>query len=178
MSKSAAPILIQVDTQEARSGIPDLLAQIDQVHIAIARLAVGDYQVGGQPLRLIERKSASDFLASIQDQRLFLQTTAMLAAGVQPILLLEGDPLRETAHSAMQPAAIRGALTYLAGVQGIAILPSSDPAESARLIASLAKQLQGSVAKPTLFPQRKATTLPDQQLNVVLALPGIGKAIA
>jgi ERCC4-type nuclease len=35
-------ILIQVDTREARSGIPDLLKQIDHVQVEITRLALGD----------------------------------------------------------------------------------------------------------------------------------------
>ena len=42
-----APIHIRIDMQEQRSGIPALLATLPQVHIEVAPLHVGDYDVGG-----------------------------------------------------------------------------------------------------------------------------------
>jgi ERCC4-type nuclease len=46
-----APIHIRIDTQEQRSGIPDLLAAMPQVHIEVIPLRMGDYDVGGDPRR-------------------------------------------------------------------------------------------------------------------------------
>ena len=45
------PIHIRIDTQEQRSGIPDLLASMPQVHVELTPLRMGDYDVGGDPSR-------------------------------------------------------------------------------------------------------------------------------
>ena len=88
-----APIHIRIDTQEQRSGIPALLAAMPQVHIEVTPLHMGDYDVGGNPRRVFERKTGSDFLNSLAQGRLFAQLIALLKNRFAPILLLEGDPL-------------------------------------------------------------------------------------
>jgi ERCC4-type nuclease len=50
-----APIHIRIDTQEQRSGIPDLLAAMPQVHIEVIPLRMGDYDVGGDPRRVLQQ---------------------------------------------------------------------------------------------------------------------------
>ena len=104
-----APIHIRIDTQEQRSGIPALLAAMPQVHIEVIPLRMGDYDVGGDPRRVFERKTGSDFLSSLAQGRLFAQLTALRKSRFAPILLLEGDPLR-AGHSQMRSESIRGAL--------------------------------------------------------------------
>ena len=86
------PIHIRIDTQEQRSGIPDLLAAMPQVHVELTPLRMGDYVVGGDPCRIFERKTGSDFLCSLAQGRLFPQLAALLKSRFAPILLLEGDP--------------------------------------------------------------------------------------
>jgi hypothetical protein len=102
-----APIQIRIDTQEQRSGIPDLLATMPQVHIEVMPLRMGDYDVGGDPCRVFERKTGSDFLSSLAQGRLFAQLTALRKSRFAPILLLEGDQLRVD-RSEMRPESIRG----------------------------------------------------------------------
>src|SRR5262245_27563189 len=116
-----APIHIRIDTQEQRSGIPDLLAAMPQVHLEVTLLHLGDYDVGGDPRRVFERKTGSDFLSSLTQGRLFAQLTALLESSFAPILLLEGDPLR-VSHSQMRPESIRGALTYITTILHVPIL--------------------------------------------------------
>ena len=84
-----APVHIRIDTQEQRSGIPALLAAMPQVHIEVIPLRMGDYDVGGDPRRVFERKTGSDFLSSLAQGRLFPQLTALRKSGFAPILLLE-----------------------------------------------------------------------------------------
>jgi len=103
------PIHIRIDTQEQRSGIPDLLASMPQVHVELTPLRMGDHDVGGNPCRIFERKTGSDFLCSLAQGRLFPQFAALLKSRFAPILLLEGDPLG-VSHSQMRPASIRGAV--------------------------------------------------------------------
>jgi ERCC4-type nuclease len=176
------PIHIRIDTQEQRSGIPDLLAVMPQVHIEVTPLLMGDYDIGGGPCRVLERKTGSDFLISLAQGRLFPQLTALQKSRLAPILLLEGDPLR-VSHSLMHPASIRGALTYITAILRVPILPSSGPAESAHLVYAAARQCQvGQTAhRPaTLGPargRRRASQF-EQQMQIVLSLPGIGPITA
>src|SRR5713226_7650209 len=142
-----APIHIRIDTQEQRSGIPDLLAAMPQVHIEVTPLRMGDYDVGGDPRRVFERKTGSDFLSSLAQGRLFAQLTALRKSRFAPILLLEGDPLR-VGHSQMRPESIRGALTYITAILRVPILPSRGPSESAHLVYAAAKQCQVGHASP------------------------------
>ncbi len=112
-----------------------------QVHIEVAPLRVGVYDVGGNPRRVFERKTGSDFLGSLAQGRLFAQLTALRKSRFAPVLLLEGDPLR-VSHSQMRPESIRGALTYITAILRVPILPSSGPAESAHLVYAAARQCQ------------------------------------
>ena len=177
-----APIYIRIDTQEQRSGIPDLLAAMPQVHIEVTPLLMGDYDIGGDPCRVFERKTGSDFLISLAQGRLFPQLAALQKSRFAPILLLEGDPLR-VSHSQMRPESIRGALTYITAILRVPILPSSGPAESAHLVYAAARQCQvGQTAHSpgALGPAggRRRATQSEQQLQIVLSLPGIGPITA
>jgi ERCC4-type nuclease len=178
------PIPIRIDTQEQRSGIPALLATMPQVHVEMIPLQMGDYDVGGDPCRIFERKTGSDFLCSLAQGRLFPQLAALLKSRFSPILLLEGDPLL-VSHSQMRPESIRGALAYIAATLRVPILPSSGPAESAHLIYAVAKRCQigkvhGRVGQAPHGPPagRRRATQSEQQLHILLSLPGIGPATA
>jgi ERCC4-type nuclease len=181
-SSPPEPIHIRIDSQEQRSGIPDLLAAMPQVHIEVIPLHMGDYDIGGDPCRVIERKTGSDFLCSLEQGRLFPQLATLRKNGFAPILLLEGDPLC-AGHSQMRPASIRGALTYIAAILRVPILPTSEPAESAHLIYAAARQCQArQMAQSPLThgpaAGRHRTTPSEQQMQIVLALPGIGPVTA
>jgi len=155
-----AQIHIRIDTQEQRSGIPDLLAAMPQVHVELTPLRMGDYVVGGDPCRIFERKTGSDFLCSLAQGRLFPQLAALLKSRFAPILLLEGDPL-SVSHSQMRPESIRGALAYIAAVMRVPILPSNGPADSAHLVYAVAKRCQvgkgqGESSRQLTVPRRDA----------------------
>jgi ERCC4-type nuclease len=178
------PIHIRIDTQEQRSGIPDLLATMPQIHVEVIPLQMGDYDVGDDPCRIIERKTGSDFLISLEQGRLFPQLTALLKSRFAPILLLEGDPLG-VSHSQMRPASIRGALAYIAANLRVPILSSSGPEDSAHLIYAVAKRCQvgkvhGRVEQAAHGPAagRRRATQSEQQLQILLSLPGIGPVTA
>jgi ERCC4-type nuclease len=172
-----APIHIRIDTQEQRSGIPALLAAMPQVHIEVIPLRIGDYDVGGDPRRVFERKTGSDFLSSLAQGRLFAQLTALLKSRFAPILLLEGDPLR-VSYSQMSPESIRGALTYITATLRVPILPSNGPSDSARLVYAAAKQCQIGHATHGPAAGRRRASLSEQQMQIVLSLPGVGMATA
>jgi ERCC4-type nuclease len=177
-------IHIRIDTQEQRSGIPGLLASMPQVHVEVAPLRMGDYDVGGDPCRIFERKTGSDFLCSLAQGRLFPQLAVLRKSRCAPILLLEGDPLL-VSHSQMHPESIRGALAYIAAILRVPILPSSGPADSAHLVYAVAKRCQagkvhGRVEQVAHGPPagRRRATQSEQQMHIMLSLPGIGPVTA
>ena len=174
-----AAVQIHIDTQEQRSGIPAILAAMPQVHIEVAPLRVGDYDVGGDPRRVFERKTGSDFLCSLAQGRLFAQLTALRKSRCVPILLLEGDPLR-VSHSQMRPESIRGALTYISVILQVPILPSRGPSEFAHLVYAAAKQCQTQIGHAARGPVRgrRGASLSERQMQIVLSLPGIGPVTA
>ncbi len=172
-----APIHIRIDTQEQRSGIPDLLAAMPQIQLEVTPLQMGDYDVGGDPRRVFERKTGSDFLSSLAQGRLFAQLIALRKSSFAPVLLLDGDPL-SVSHSQMRPESIRGALTYITAILRVPILPSSGPADSAHLVYTAAKQCQIGYATPGPAGKRRGASLSEQQMQVVLSLPGIGPVTA
>jgi ERCC4-type nuclease len=171
------PISIRVDTQEQRSGIPALLAALPQVHLEVTPLHMGDYDVGGDPCRVFERKTGSDFLISLAEGRLFAQLTALRKSGFAPILLLEGDPLH-VSHSQMRPESICGALTYITAILRVPILPSSGPQDSAQLLYAAARRCQGGHTAHGPAVGRRRASMPELQMQIVLSLPGIGPVTA
>ena len=178
------PIHIRIDSQEQRSGIPDLLAAMPQIQVELTPLRLGDYVVGGHPCRVFERKTGSDFLCSLAQGRLFPQLTTLLKSRFAPILLLEGDPLLVN-HSQMRPESIRGALAYIAAILRVPILPSSGPTDSAHLVYMVAKRCQvgkvrGLLEQAAHGPPagRRRATQSEQQMHILLALPGIGHVTA
>ena len=173
----SAPIHIRIDTQEQRSGIPALLAAMPQVHIEVVPLRMGDYDVGGDPRRVFERKTGSDFLCSLAQGRLFAQLAELRKNRFAPILLLEGDPLR-VSHSQMRPESVRGALSYIGAVMRVPILPSRGPSDSAQLVYAAAKQCQDGHPAHGPSRGRREASLPERQMQIVLSLPGIGPVTA
>jgi ERCC4-type nuclease len=177
MPEHPEPIHIRVDSQEQRSGIPALLVAMPQVHMEVMPLHMGDYDIGGDPCRVIERKTGSDFIGSLAQGRLFAQLAELRKSRFEPILLLEGDPLR-IRGSQMRPESIRGALAYIAAAMRVPILPSSGPTESAHLVYASAKQCQLRHTARGPASGRRRASLPEQQMQIVLSLPGVGPATA
>ena len=145
---------------------------------------MGDYVVGGHPCRIFERKTGSDFLCSLAQGRLFPQLTTLLKCGFAPILLLEGDPL-DVSHSQMRPESIRGALAYIAAVLRVPILPSNGPTDSAHLVYVVAKRCQVGTGHARTEQAahgppagRRRATQSEQQMHILLALPGVGHVTA
>lgn len=170
---STASIVVVCDSREARSGIPQRLSNFPDLQVVHAELDCGDYRV--EDLLVVERKSATDFVLSIMDGRLFEQAAKMSAGSATSVLLLEGDPL-ET-RSAIEPASIVGALSALPLFFGVSVLRSSSVSFSAMLISTMARQCKGLGYEIPLRAQKpKGTGLIGQFLAE--GLPGVGPTTA
>jgi Fanconi anemia group M protein len=79
---------ITVDHRESRSPVIQALKADPSLTIEVKELSCGDYLVREDTA--IERKSATDFVLSIFDQRLFQQVARLKQEYARPIFVVEG----------------------------------------------------------------------------------------
>lgn len=163
---------IIVDHRESRSGIIPLLEACPDIAVEVRELGCGDYMVRED--YAIERKTATDFVLSIMDKRLFEQATKMKGEFGRCVVILEGDVYKT--RSGIEPKAITGALNWLVGLEGGSILPSSGVANTVEHLTTLARQLQQGLGYTVGLRSAKpkdARTLAD---FLIQGLPGVGGA--
>jgi ERCC4-type nuclease len=137
-------------------------------------LVVADYVLSDRIA--VERKTSDDFIASIIDQRIFKQLSALKENFDKPILIIEGNGL----SSDRVPAnVVRGALASIAIDFAIPILWTKNKQETAGMIYWIAKREQiGEKREIAIRAGKKATTLTAQQEFLVSGLPGISNVRA
>ena len=124
----------------------------------------------------IERRTGSSFLKGIMEKTLFTSAVYLREHYRIPVLIVEGNVNYQ--YSMMDPQAVRGALSSMMLLYGVSVLSTSDPEETAQLIAMMARQEQVGIPDISLIPKRKATSLDDMQRRVVEMLPGSGMVMA
>ena len=167
-----APLRIIVDDRERADGrVLAALAARDDVTVEIARLEVGDYRVDRRVV--VERKTVSDFAASLIDGRLFQQAAALALAPERAVLTLEGRD-QEWRDTGVRREALQGALITIGVFFGVAVLHADTPEETARLLVYLGRQArrtaQGGLPRPGYRPKGKRA----RQLFLLQGLPGVG----
>lgn len=100
---------VVLDDRERASGLDECLARKLGWPPVIRRLAVGDILI--RERILIERKTATDFEASMLDGRLFAQAEALAAQRFDVLFLIEGSFRRES--NRLSGAALRQAMLSL-----------------------------------------------------------------
>ncbi|MDO9044809.1 MAG: DEAD/DEAH box helicase [Methanobacteriaceae archaeon] len=161
--------LIYADSREGNSHVLRELIKLG-VDIEIKTMAVADYQITDEVG--IERKTASDFISSIADKRLYKQAKEMVGEFKKPVLILEGDNLYS---GFMNPNAIRGALSAIAIDFGIPIIPTRSPDDTAAMLRRIAIREQGQNRPPVqVRTEKKPLTFLEQQLFIVESLPNVG----
>src|SRR6266508_3151701 len=167
---AAKPLLIRVDSRERQSPIPALLAAFPDVTLSFAALPSADYLLSDDVA--VERKTASDFVSSILDRRLFGQTTRMNVLLPRDMLIIEGD-LTQLPHS-IDMEAIRGALAFLTVREGITVLQLSDAAETAALLRIMARHAQERMGVPVSLREPRPQIEELYAAYLVEGLPGVG----
>jgi len=179
---------IVVDANEARCGLADLLIpRWDTVRVR--RLVAGDVAIGDRIL--IERKTSDDFLASLEDGRLFRQAVRIASSCVRPLIVLEGAD--ERLRGRIDASSLRGIELALTVGFRIPVLRTADLAETAVVIRHIAAQearrrpsrprppsdaSPSSAVKPAdgvADPATGRARSSPQTYEVLLALPGVGK---
>ncbi len=168
-------VTVFVDNRERASGITRELMTNSDIQIKPMQLPVGDFLISEKVV--IERKSASDFVQSIIDGRLFEQAQSLKNNFRNPIFLIEGEDLYSVRN--VHPNAIRGALAAIAIDFAIPIIWSKGIEDSAGIITMFAKREQEDKKQNIrLRGDKKAMTDKDQQEFLVSGLPGVGGLLA
>lgn len=186
--KMVAPISISVDHREPPE-LVQLLASHSMITVESGSLDLGDILIedrdGNQ--MLIERKRCdargkTDFENSVQDGRLFDQTERLkMQAGASnqviiPIVLLEGDIYGNSTTMLCQ--AIDGAISFLAAIQRVSVLPTYNLNHTAYVIAKLASHFIDGLYTSVTLHKGKPKAVFDQQRYALEALPGVSTTVA
>jgi len=175
VGKRAPTVRIVVDVHETKSGIPVVLEEELGAEVEIAALPAGDYAVGSDTL--VERKRVLDLHAAVLKGRLWPQVAKLRAAAAFPYLLLEGTDID---RGPLAPAAVRGVCLAVID-QGIALLRSGQPRDSALWIHRLAVRCQRvelPADRPAYSQRPKARPGPDAAEALLAAVPGISTSSA
>ncbi len=167
-------IKIFVDTRESKSGIAKELIELG-VKIDLQQLEIADYILSSRVG--VERKDVADLSQSIIDGRLFPQLIALKRNYEKPILIIEGDTLY--GHRALNPEAIRGAISSIVVNYDIGLIWSRNPKDTARFLRNIAKREQIHSDKTPLIRTEKAPTDPAELLEFIVAgFPKINTVLA
>ena len=170
-NRNAGPVTIIADDREQKSGVVDSLREINNVHIIVKRLSVGDYLA--QHRLLFERKTLKDFAVSLVDGRLFKQTIRLANTNYKSILILEGTG-KDLIETSVRREAIQGALINISLILGIPVLRSINPHETARLMVYALQQLESIAKSPLQRGGYRPRGKRKRQLYLLQGLPGIG----
>lgn len=171
-------IRVYVDSREAQSGVPDLLRQMG-VTVIQKQLSVGDYVVAEDVG--IERKTASDFVSSLIDKRLFDQASRLSSSYSLPLMIIEGDlysqMFRLNSINSLPNSMVSLALDY-----GIRIILTTDKSSTASSIVKIAEKTDSVDGKShrsiTLHDKPKFQSQDDMVKYVLESFPNIGEVTA
>jgi len=163
--------IIRIDKRELRSGIVDYLKNFG-CEIQEENLEIGDYLLSDRVV--IERKSFSDFAASIKDLRLFKQVQE-LSKFERPILLIEGFEY----FGNLSENSLYGAFTSLILDYNISTIWTKNKRESANFIFLVAKREQFKEKRISpIRIRKKPLSLKEEQKYLIAGLPYINSTLA
>lgn len=164
-------VVVFVDDREANITAVSRLAE-KGAEIAIQRLPVGDFVISERVG--IERKTSTDFEASIMDGRLFSQAKELVENFDRPLLVLVGNKFERLELSAIRGALIALMVDYRLPVHGV-----KDEEAFADFVyhAAFREQLQPE-KELHLRLEKRAFPLDAYQQFIVEGLPLVGPVTA
>lgn len=148
--KEEYKLQIIIDSRE-RKLISQLEKQLNRYKLIIKQLEIADIVISEDVA--IERKTGSDFIASIIDGRLFEQFLRLLDTYNSPILILEGFDYLALENTGMNLSSIYGALAYLSYKLGVSVIPTRNLEDTLIVIERIAYREQIEDVKP-IFSRR------------------------
>jgi Fanconi anemia group M protein len=164
---------IIVDSRESRSGLSELLRSRG-ITVQSEELECADYILADG--LAVERKTAVDFVASILDKRIFSQIEICKRTFAKVVVVVEGNPYKT--RSAIAPAAITGALSWLIICESVSVIRTETVEETADALQLMQKHaVDGLGYEIALQGAKPKDRFPQAQL-LVESLPGIGPGAA
>lgn len=163
---------ITVDYREKSSGLPELLAP--HFTVTLRAISYGDYLINERIT--VERKTASDFLISIIDSRLFKQAANLKKRCFHPLLLIEGNPFATGLD--FDPRAIRGALLSIQCAWRIPIIFSRSKQDTADILVMIGQQDEDRTDDAPMRGGYRPKRVKGRQLYLLQGLPDIGPRLA
>jgi DNA excision repair protein ERCC-4 len=164
-------IEVIADHRENQSRVWEYLAAMPNIRLRWENLTTGDYIV--EQAAIFERKTASDFAASLIDQRLFSQTKRLAEQSLRAAFIIEGGPDAWN-KLAVRREALQGALVTLTLIFDLTVFRSQDPKETAQLLAYTGLQfarLRDDMPRYRIYKAKRKRT---QQLRLLATLPAVG----
>jgi ERCC4-type nuclease len=162
---------ITADHRESKSGVCEYLSALADVRLRWENLSTGDYIV--ERLGIFERKTASDFAASLIDQRLFSQAKRLADLPLRAAFVIEGSS-DEWSNLRVRREAVQGALLTLSLIFNLSVFRSRDPKETAQLLVYAGHQfarLREDVPRYRIYKAKRKWT---QQIHLLATLPAVG----
>ncbi len=171
---SSEKVKIIIDSRESKSGIAKELSQMD-IEINLQQITIGDFVLSSRVG--VERKDVADFSQSIIDGRLFQQLIALKRSYPVPLLIIEGETLY--GHRAINPEAIRGAISTITLNFDIRIIWSRSTKDTARYLYNIAKREQRRSDRTPSIRTEKAPIETSELLEFIVAgFPNINTVLA
>lgn len=171
MDEGMAAVRIVADDRENAGGVVEALRRLPGTVVEVLRLGCGDFLVGDRIV--VERKTAVDLAASVVDGRVFRQAERMKRGSRRAVLVIEGSGAGDRV-AGVNREALQGALIHLAVFDGLAVLRSRDPDETAHLLVYLGRQAaawaHGGLPRPGYRPKGRLA----RRLYVLQGLPRVG----
>lgn len=163
---------IVLDHREQAGGVSRHLHALG-AQLEAKQLDVGDFVLSDRVV--VERKTATDFIDSLVDGRLFEQLKA-LKSYPRPFVVIEGDGLYGVRN--LSAEAVAGALAAISVDHGIPVLQTKDALETARFLTAVAKREQQREGRKIALRPGKPLTDEERQLFLLSGLPGVSEVLA
>ena len=169
MKLSLKIIVDHREPPEIKKRLTKLGMEVEEKQLDIADYIVSDTVA-------CERKTGSDLIASIMDNRLFEQIDRLIETYDQPILILENlESAFERIEWKKRKKHVYGALTYIFLRRQVPVVPTSRKSETAILLNRIASWMQEDKTDPLIARKSpKKRTLRDDQLFFIQGLYNTG----
>ncbi len=167
---------VVTDDRERDGRVARCLDGMVGVTVEVRRLALGDYLIDER--LLVERKTVSDFAASVCDGRLFRQARRLAAHRSQQVCVVIEGTSREAERMGVSREAMQGAVISLTLVFGVPLLRSRDAEETARLLVYAGGQMARAATGLPHRAGRKSSGRERTRIEMLQAIPGIGPSRA
>jgi len=165
------PIEIIADYRENQSSVWEYLSALPDVRLRWKDLSTGDYIV--EQGAIFERKTASDFAASLIDQRLFSQAKRLAEQPLRAGFIIEGGA-DDWNMLGVRREALQGALITLTLIFDLPVFRSRDPKETAQLLVYEGHQfarLHEDLPRYRIYKAKRKRT---RELRLLATLPTVG----